>query len=93
MTKEKESYDDANDELVILDESDGPFAFKLGESFIYLDHEDVTSKLESASASCAKRMEMFQSQIEQVQKRLDALKGQLRSKFGDNIGLDDDEEA
>ncbi|CAD5219003.1 unnamed protein product [Bursaphelenchus okinawaensis] len=92
LEKEKANYDDANDELIILDETDGPFAYKFGESFIYLDHDEVTNKLETASAACEKRMEVFQKQIEQASKRRDQLKEQLRKKFGDNIGLDDDEE-
>ncbi|CAD5226689.1 unnamed protein product [Bursaphelenchus xylophilus] len=93
LEKEKANYDDASDELLILDETDGPFAYKFGESFIYLEHDEVTEKLEVASSACEKRMEVYKTQIDQATKRRDQLKEQLRSKFGDNIGLDDDDDS
>lgn len=91
LTNELQNIAEASDEVCLIDESDGPIAYMIGESFVYFDSDEINERLEYSKEKIQTALDGLNERIVEIQKKHDQLKTSLYSKFGDNIGLEAEE--
>lgn len=67
--------------------------FRIGESFIAVNKDDAEQLLESKKKELELRLKELERQIAPMKEEMSIIKAQLYAKFGNNINLDNEEEA
>lgn len=87
LSHEKEYLDDLALEIELLDDNE-KVNYKLGDTFVLMRHSSVVRRLENDNLVLTKEMTALENSIEVTQERMNELKKQLYSKFGQSINLD-----
>lgn len=74
-------------ELELVDEDD-KVQYKVGDSFMFLPQPEVVERLEKDSGNINKLVEDTENDIKSINEKMDGLKKQLYSKFGNSINLE-----
>lgn len=84
---EKEYMDDVMMEMELVDEEE-KVQYKIGDTFIFLTQADVMKRLEVDSGKINKEISDIEEKKSSVSGRMEELKKDLYSKFGDAINLE-----
>lgn len=87
--EELENYEDASNELILMDEEDS-VKFRLGEVFFCTSNEEADNLLERRKEEVVQVLSENESEQESIRKELRELKVKLYSKFGSSINLEDE---
>jgi chaperonin cofactor prefoldin len=80
---------DALEELSLsMEDSDG-LMLCIGEAFFKTTEEDAENKLEQSKQFAEDRLLKISKEIETIRKEMDVVGDRLKSKFGEQINLDD----
>merc|ERR1711872_464407 len=89
--KELQNLEDAETELMMLDDEDAEAVpIQVGEVFMLHTTDAITSMLERAKEIASEDISKLQANIEAHQEVLKNLKVQLYAKFGDGINLEEE---
>ncbi|CAH8644062.1 unnamed protein product [Schistosoma intercalatum] len=86
--KELANMNDAEDELVVVQESLHPYL--IGETFFHLSNDEVGEELSAAKEKVKLRMVDLEERISDCKVHMNNLKKDLYGKFGNHINLEED---
>ncbi|CAH8676955.1 unnamed protein product [Schistosoma rodhaini] len=86
--KELANLNDAEDELVVVEESLHPYL--IGETFFHLSNDEVGEELSAAKEKVKLRMVDLEERISDCKVHMNNLKKELYGKFGNHINLEED---
>ncbi|CAH8664655.1 unnamed protein product [Schistosoma bovis] len=86
--KELANLNDAEDELVVVQESLHPYL--IGETFFHLSNDEVGEELSAAKEKVKLRMVDLEERISDCKVHMNNLKKDLYGKFGNHINLEED---
>jgi len=87
VQKEIDNAQDAEDDLLMLDDED-MVSFQIGEVFFEYTMEDTQTQLEKRKEELSDKMNGLKAKEADVQKIMKELKVKLYAKFEDNINLE-----
>jgi len=87
VQKEIDNAQDAEDDLLMLDDED-MVSFQIGEVFFEYTMEDTQTQLEKRKEELCDKMNGLKAKEADVQKIMKELKVKLYAKFEDNINLE-----
>jgi chaperonin cofactor prefoldin len=80
---------DALEELSLsMEDADG-LMLAIGEAFFQTTEEEAEKKLEQSKKFAEDRLKVVASEIEDIKRQMNVIGDRLKSKFGDQINLDD----
>ncbi|CAH8635993.1 unnamed protein product [Schistosoma mattheei] len=86
--KELANLNDAEDELVVVQESSHPYL--IGETFFHLSNDEVGEELSATKEKVKLRMVDLEERISDCKVHMNNLKKDLYGKFGNHINLEED---
>ena len=78
---------DAAEEVMMCMDPEG-ILYRFGDSFLPLDEDEATEKLEGLKSLEEAALRSLKDEIEQVKTEMDTTKKDLYAKFGDSINLE-----
>jgi len=88
VKKELDNVEDAENDLLMLDDEDEMISFQIGEVFFEYNLDNTNTLLEKRKADLEEKMNELKAKESDVQKVMKDLKVQLYAKFEDNINLE-----
>ena len=88
VKKELDNVEDAENDLLMLDDEDEMISFQIGEVFFEYNLENTQGLLENRKTELEDKMNELKAKESDVQKVMKDLKVQLYAKFEDNINLE-----
>ncbi|CAH8642501.1 unnamed protein product [Heterobilharzia americana] len=86
--KELANIDDAEDELIVVDESTHPYI--IGETFFHLPSDKISEELSAAKEKVQLHILDLGERINDCKVHMSKLKKELYGKFGNHINLEED---
>ncbi|PAA72352.1 hypothetical protein BOX15_Mlig001609g2, partial [Macrostomum lignano] len=91
--QELQNLEDAENDLMLLDDEDGLHPYLLGEVFVHLPAEEVTERLERKKLDLQQKCREHEERAASLRGEMAHLKKVLYDKFGDRINLDENPPA
>jgi len=88
VKKELDNVEDAENDLLMLEDDDEMISFQIGEVFFEYNVDNTNTLLEKRKADLEDKMNELKEKESEVQKVMKDLKVQLYAKFEDNINLE-----
>ncbi|RKO95071.1 Prefoldin subunit 4, partial [Caulochytrium protostelioides] len=80
--------EDLAQEWELADEDDGPFKYRIGDTFVDLTLEESQERLAAATAAVQKELQAMKAQMDEAHAEVARLKKILYGKFGKSINLE-----
>lgn len=90
--KDLQNIQDADDELVLLDESDS-VSLQMGDTFVDQTVENLQKVLEGQKSKLSASLADLEVKQAEIKQQMAQLKVELYAKFGTNINLEPDEDS
>ena len=88
LKKQQQDFQDASEEVELLDGEADFIPFKIGTAFIELPYDDAAEELQVEAAEIDKRIDVLNAMIQEKKNEMDTLRQVLYGKFGrENINL------
>ncbi|CAH8875827.1 unnamed protein product [Trichobilharzia szidati] len=88
--KELANINDAEDELIVLDENTHPYA--IGDTFFHLSSDEIGEELKATKEKVKVRMLDLEERISECKVHMDSLRKELYGKFGNHINLEEEDQ-
>ena len=89
LDKELTSYEDAEEEVMLIEGEEDALKLKFGDCFLDVEEEDVESELSRLNQIAEKRKEVFGEEMAGHIERQAKLKTDLYARFGKTINLEE----
>lgn len=89
VEKELTAYEDAEEEVMLIDEGTEALKLTMGDCFLDVEEEDIESELERLKEIAQGKKDKYISEIATCESRQSELKTQLYGRFGKTINLEE----
>ena len=89
VEKELTAYEDAEEEVMLIDEGTEALKLTMGDCFLDVEEEDIESELERLKEIAQGKKDKYISEIATCESRQGELKTQLYGRFGKTINLEE----
>ena len=89
VEKELTAYEDAEEEVMLIDEGTEALKLTMGDCFLDVEEEDIESELERLKEVAQGKKDKYISEIATCESRQGELKTQLYGRFGKTINLEE----
>ena len=89
VEKELTAYEDAEEEVMLIDEGTEALKLTMGDCFLDVEEEDIESELERLKEVAQGKKDKYVSEIATCESRQSELKTQLYGRFGKTINLEE----
>lgn len=89
LRKALETLEDAEESVMLADDSPGSIRVVLGDSFIVSTGEDATELVAAHKEKMSKKLSAYEAELSAIQARQEELKKVLYGRFGKTINLED----
>ena len=89
VEKELTAYEDAEEEVMLIDEGTDALKLTMGDCFLDVEEEDIESELERLKEVAQGKKDKYVSEIATCESRQSELKTQLYGRFGKTINLEE----
>ena len=86
------TLDDADQDLLMMDDDDETVQYQIGEIFITMSQDDVREALEKDKEKLEGEVEKLEEKSGEIRSQMSDLKTHLYAKFGNAINLEADED-
>ena len=89
VEKELTAYEDAEEEVMLIDEGTEALKLTMGDCFLDVEEEDIESELERLKEVAQGKKDKYVSEIATCESRQSELNTQLYGRFGKTINLEE----
>lgn len=89
VEKELTAYEDAEEEVMLIDEGTEALKLTMGDCFLDVEEEDIETELERLKEIAQGKKDKYLSEISTCESRQSELKTQLYGRFGKTINLEE----
>lgn len=89
VEKELTAYEDAEEEVMLIDEGTEALKLTMGDCFLDVEEEDIETELERLKEIAEGKKDKYVSEISTCESRQSELKSQLYGRFGKTINLEE----
>ena len=89
VEKELTAYEDAEEEVMLIDEGTEALKLTMGDCFLDVEEEDIETELERLKEIAQGKKDKYISEIATCESRQGELKTQLYGRFGKTINLEE----
>ena len=89
VEKELTAYEDAEEEVMLIDEGTEALKLTMGDCFLDVEEEDIETELERLKEIAQGKKDKYESEISTCESRQSELKSQLYGRFGKTINLEE----
>jgi prefoldin subunit 4 len=86
--KQKQNMEDAEADVLMLDDDDARIPYRIGEVFVHLTGDEVQERLEHDKAQVDAEVDEIGVEVSEIKATLTRLKVELYAKFGKAINLE-----